>query len=92
MMQKKPREEAAWFHSGRFPCTRCVTGEGFLAMKLLLCVIGLLLVIEGLPYFAFPDQMKRWMKLVIEIPSGRLRPIGLLAMVLGLIVAYLSNS
>ncbi|MBW1861875.1 MAG: DUF2065 family protein, partial [Deltaproteobacteria bacterium] len=35
-------------------------------MKLLFCSLGLVLVLEGLPYFAFPDKMKIWMKKVQE--------------------------
>jgi uncharacterized protein YjeT (DUF2065 family) len=91
MMQKKTGKKAAPFHGRPFPWSWPGTGEGFLTMKLLFCVLGLLLIIEGLPYFACPDQMKKWMSLVLEIPSGRLRPIGLLAMGLGLFLAYLSR-
>lgn len=60
-------------------------------MKLLLCVFGLVLVIEGLPYFAFPDQMKKWMKKVQEVPDRRLRAMGFAAMCVGLAMAYLSR-
>ncbi|MBW2106122.1 MAG: DUF2065 family protein, partial [Deltaproteobacteria bacterium] len=27
-------------------------------MKLLFCLLGLVLIVEGLPYLAFPDKMK----------------------------------
>jgi uncharacterized protein YjeT (DUF2065 family) len=46
-------------------------------MKLLFCLLGLVLVMEGIPYFAFPDKMKN------------LRAMGLLAMCAGLVIAYL---
>ncbi|MGD9158206.1 MAG: DUF2065 domain-containing protein [Desulfobacteraceae bacterium] len=58
-------------------------------MKLFICLIGLLLIVEGLPYFAFPDKMKNWMKMIMEIPSSRLRAIGFFSMCLGLLLAYL---
>ena len=58
-------------------------------MKLFLCLIGLVLVIEGLPYFAFPDRMKRWMKKVREIPNPQLRAMGFVAMCIGLVMVYL---
>lgn len=58
-------------------------------MKLLFCSLGLVLVIEGLPYFAFPDKMKIWMKKVQEIPDSHLRAIGFVAMCMGLVMAYL---
>lgn len=58
-------------------------------MKLLFCLFGLVLVVEGLPYFAFPDKMKRWMKKIQEVPDSHLRVIGLVAMCTGLVMAYL---
>ena len=57
-------------------------------MKLFLCLLGLVLVVEGLPYFAFPDKMKRWMATLQEVPDSQLRAIGFLAMSLGLLLAY----
>jgi uncharacterized protein YjeT (DUF2065 family) len=58
-------------------------------MKLLLCLLGLVLIVEGLPYFAFPDKMKKWMLTVQEIPDRHLRVMGFLAMVLGLLMVYI---
>lgn len=58
-------------------------------MKLLFCLIGLLLVVEGIPYFAFPDKMKKWMRMIQEVPDFQLRVIGFVSMCIGLIVAYL---
>ena len=58
-------------------------------MKLLFCLIGLVFIIEGLPYFAFPDKMKKWIKMVLEVPDSHLRALGLVAMCIGLVLAYL---
>ena len=58
-------------------------------MKLLLSLVGLLLVVEGIPYFAFPDKMKKWMKVIQEVPDLQLRIIGLVAMLIGLIIVYM---
>jgi uncharacterized protein YjeT (DUF2065 family) len=58
-------------------------------MKRLLCLIGLVLIVEGLPYFASPGRMKKWMEKVQEIPDHHLRAMGLAAMCVGLIMAYL---
>lgn len=58
-------------------------------MRTLLCLLGLVLVIEGLPYFAFPDKMKKWLSAILEVPDAHLRIIGFLAMGVGLLVAYL---
>jgi len=59
-----------------------------LKMKLFLCALGLVLILEGLPYFAFPEKMKEWMLMVQEIPDSRLRGMGFVAMALGLLLAY----
>lgn len=60
-------------------------------MDFFLCVIGMVLIIEGLPYFAFPDQMKRWMEKVMQMGSGSLRRIGLVVMAVGLFLVYLGR-
>ena len=60
-------------------------------MKSIFCLLGLVLIVEGLPYFAFPGRMKRWMSTVQEIPDLYLRVMGLLAMGLGLLIAYLTR-
>jgi uncharacterized protein YjeT (DUF2065 family) len=57
-------------------------------MKLLLCLLGLILIVEGLPYFAFPGKMKEWMSTIKDIPDNYLRIIGLVAMCIGLLIAY----
>ena len=57
-------------------------------MKLLFCLLGLVLIVEGLPYFAFPGKMKKWMSTVQEVPDSYLRAMGLLAMGLGLLMVY----
>jgi uncharacterized protein YjeT (DUF2065 family) len=56
---------------------------------LLFCLLGLVLVVEGLPYFAFPGKMKKWMLSVQEIPDPYLRAMGFVAMGLGLLIAYI---
>jgi uncharacterized protein YjeT (DUF2065 family) len=61
-------------------------------MKLFLCLIGLLLVVEGVPYFAFPERMKKWMIMIQETPDSQLRAIGFLAMCAGLVLVYFFRS
>lgn len=39
----------------------------------LFAALALAIVIEGLAYAAFPDQMKRMIAQVITMPSGQLR-------------------
>ena len=57
-------------------------------MDYFLCVIGMVMIIEGLPYFAFPEKMKVWVQKVLELPHGTLRRFGLALMVLGLLLVY----
>jgi uncharacterized protein YjeT (DUF2065 family) len=61
-------------------------------MKLFLCLIGLLLVVEGVPYFAFPERMKKWVVKIQETPDHQLRTIGFLAMCIGLVLVYFFRS
>jgi uncharacterized protein YjeT (DUF2065 family) len=50
------------------------------------------MIVEGLPYFAWPDKMKPWLKKVMEMPDADLRKIGTVLMVVGLFLVYLGNS
>ncbi len=60
-------------------------------MEFLLTLIGLILIIEGLPYAAFPEAMKRLMAQVQELPPVVLRKFGLVAMGLGFFLCYLTQ-
>lgn len=60
-------------------------------MRYFLCVIGMVMIIEGLPYFAWPDKMKTWLEKIAQTPDGDLRKIGTVLMVLGLLVIYLAK-
>lgn len=57
-------------------------------MEFFLSVIGMVMIIEGLPYFAFPDKMKTWVGKIIISPSSSLRRFGLVLMLLGLSLVY----
>ena len=57
-------------------------------MKFFLCALGLALIIEGLPYFAFPSAMKKWLISVIEMQPFKLRIIGLMSMSSGLLLIF----
>jgi uncharacterized protein YjeT (DUF2065 family) len=60
--------------------------------KFFLCVIGLVLVLEGLPYFAFPEKLKSLYLKIQEASDTNLRMLGFLAMVVGLLLVYLGTS
>jgi uncharacterized protein len=57
-------------------------------MKFFLCVLGMVLIIEGLPYFAFPERIKTYLTKIVEVPDSSLRIMGLLSMIAGLILVY----
>jgi uncharacterized protein YjeT (DUF2065 family) len=54
-----------------------------------LAALGLVFVIEGLVFAAFPAQAKRAMESVLETPDGTLRTIGLVSALVGLVVVWL---
>ena len=60
-------------------------------MKLFLLLIGMVLVIEGLPYVAAPEAMQKWLRQLIEIPPSQLRIIGLIAMGSGFAILFLTR-
>ena len=60
-------------------------------MKYFLSVLGMVLIIEGIPYFSAPDKMKQLMLKLPLIPSNYLRLFGLTALIMGLLLIYLST-
>ena len=61
-------------------------------MKFFLCVVGMVMIIEGLPYFAFPEKMKFWIQKVAQTPDDSLRKFGVVLMVLGLVLVYFGRT
>ena len=61
-------------------------------MKYFLCVMGMVMIIEGLPYFAFPEKMKGWIRKVLEMPAESMRRLGLVLMIGGLLMVYLGRN
>ena len=53
-----------------------------------LSVLGLVLFIEGLPYFAFPETFKKWLMQIPSIPNAQLRLLGFLGMAAGTLLLY----
>ena len=53
-----------------------------------LTAIGLVLVIEGLTFAAAPEAAKRALASLLSQPAGRLRIVGVLAMLVGLLVVW----
>ncbi len=61
-------------------------------LKFFLSVIGMVLVLEGLPYFAFPEKIKTLYMKIKETPDSNLRVFGFMAIVIGLLLVYFGTS
>ncbi|MBU4344110.1 MAG: DUF2065 domain-containing protein [Desulfobacteraceae bacterium] len=60
-------------------------------MKFFLCVLGMVMIVEGLPYFAFPEKMKLWVQKILEMPDSALRKFGFVLMLAGLFMISLGR-
>lgn len=66
-------------------------GRRCMDLSLFVVALGLLFIIEGIPYFAFPEMVKRFMAQALTLPDGVLRIFGLAALTLGLLLLYLGT-
>ena len=60
-------------------------------MKFLVTLVGLVLVIEGLPYVACPEAMQDWLRKLSEVSPGVLRVLGFIAMACGVVLCYVTQ-
>ena len=60
-------------------------------MKLLVTLIGLVFVLESLPYAAFPEAMQGWLRQLLVLPPRVLRVFGFIGMGCGLLLCYLTQ-
>lgn len=57
-------------------------------MDYFLSVLGLVLIIEGIPYFAFPEKMREMLAKIPLVPAASLRIFGITAVILGLLCIF----
>ncbi len=57
-------------------------------MKFLVSVIGVILVLEGMPWFLSPQTMKKTLLQLAMLPDATLRLLGALLMAAGLMVVH----
>lgn len=62
-----------------------------LNFELILIALGLMFIIEGIPYFATPHLVKRFMLEALKLPDRVLRGFGFAALILGLLLMYLGS-
>jgi uncharacterized protein YjeT (DUF2065 family) len=60
-------------------------------MEFLLTVLGVVLVVEGIPWFLSPSAIKRVYAQMLVLPERHLRFFGLSAMLGGLLLVYLAR-
>ena len=57
-------------------------------MKILFLLVGVVMILEGIPYVAFPESMREWMRNISEMKAEHLRILGLVSMSAGLLVCW----
>ncbi len=60
-------------------------------MEYFLCVLGMVLVVEGLPYFGFPEKMREMMRFLEEQDDTTLRTMGGILMMIGLVILFFAR-
>ncbi len=60
-------------------------------MNYLITLVGLVLILEALPYVAFPEAMRNWLKQLSEANPAVLRILGLLALGTGLLLCFITR-
>ncbi len=63
----------------------------FMLQGYLITVVGLICFIEGIPYLASPEQVRKWMNWLISAKTRHLRILGGVLMVLGLVLVYVGR-
>jgi uncharacterized protein len=54
----------------------------------ILTVIGLICFVEGMPYLATPEHVRKWLNWVLSASNRTLRFLGAALMVVGLVLVY----
>ena len=72
-----------WIRSGM-----TLKKRGYERVDYFLCVMGMVFIIEGLPYLVFPEKLKPYLIKITTLPDTTLRLIGISAVILGLILLY----
>jgi hypothetical protein len=59
-------------------------------MKFILSVIGMVMFLEGLPYFLFPEKTKTVLEEIKEFSPTILRSLGFILLIMGLMLTFIS--
>ncbi len=61
-------------------------------MDYFLSVLGMVLIIEAVPYILFPGKFKSFAQFIQTVPNATLQAIGIIAAFLGLIIIYVGRN
>lgn len=59
-------------------------------MEFFISVLGVVLVVEGIPWFLSPTMVKKTLLQLLPLPEASLRILGALLMFSGLLLVYLA--
>ena len=62
-----------------------------MSLEPLIVVLGVVLIVEGMPWFLSPRSSKRMLNELFRLSDRSLRVIGLVLMLVGLFLVYLVN-
>ncbi len=57
-------------------------------MKLFLLVLGMVMILEGLPYAAAPEKMREWLIKLSDVPPATLRILGIGSLSFGFLICW----
>ena len=58
-------------------------------MQLFLLVLGMVLILEGLPYAAAPEKMREWLMKLSDVPPATLRILGISSLSFGFLICWI---
>jgi uncharacterized protein YjeT (DUF2065 family) len=51
----------------------------------------MVMIVEGIPYFGFPEKMKKFVASMLALPERQLRVFGFILMAIGLGLVYVGK-
>lgn len=61
-------------------------------MEFFFTVIGVVMVIEGMPWFLSPQGVKKMLIQILPLPERTMRSMGLILMLAGLATVYIASN
>ena len=61
-------------------------------MEFFLTVIGVVMVVEGVPWFLSPQGVKKMLIQILPLPERTMRSMGLVLMLAGLATVYIASN